>query len=162
ARNVVRIRFPHFRLSHQEEVGIVAGQPLVERRSQTLARSRGLHQMRRDDDDQIGLVLLIVHAAEQSPQNWNRSQPRNLGPEPQIVGLQQAGNRKALAITQLDCCNSIALINDGTMVPEICTALVKSSSLTSGAIRRLIRPFCRTVGVKDSRTPKGLYSIVGV
>src|SRR5215475_6126029 len=54
------------------------------------------------------------------------------------------------------------LISDGTVVPEIVTALAKSSSLTSGAIRRLIRPFCRTVGVNDSRTPKGLYSIVGV
>jgi hypothetical protein len=37
----------------------------------------------------VGFVLLIVHAAEQSPQNWNRSQPRNLRPEPQIVGLQR-------------------------------------------------------------------------
>src|SRR5215470_9491972 len=58
ARYVIRIGFAHFRLSHQEEVGVIAGQPLVERRRQTLARSRRLDEMRRDDDDQIGLMLL--------------------------------------------------------------------------------------------------------
>src|ERR1700704_1965966 len=54
------------------------------------------------------------------------------------------------------------LISDGTVVPEIVTALEKSSSLTSGAIRRLIKPFWSTVGVNDSRTPNGLNSMVGV
>src|SRR5215510_2972922 len=78
ARHVVRIGFPHFRLPHQEEVGVVARQPLIERRRQTLSRTRRLNEMRRDDDDQIGLMLLIVHAAEQSAENWNGSQPGNL------------------------------------------------------------------------------------
>src|SRR5215467_2988583 len=81
ARYVIRIGFAHFRLSHKEEVGVIAGQPLVERRRQTLARSRRLDEMRRDDDDQVGLMLLIVHAAEQSSENRNRSEPGNLRPK---------------------------------------------------------------------------------
>src|SRR5437867_8642236 len=66
---VIRIGFAHFRLPHQEEVGVVARQSLIERRRQPLAWSRRLHEMRRDDDDQIGLVLLIVHTAKQSAQD---------------------------------------------------------------------------------------------
>src|SRR5262247_2545740 len=85
ARYVVRIGFAHFRLSHQEEVGVIAGQPLIERRRQTLARSCRLDEMRRDDDDQIGLMLLIVHAAEQGSEHRNRSEPRNLRPKTQVV-----------------------------------------------------------------------------
>src|ERR1700740_3001716 len=38
------------------------------------------------------------------------------------------------------------LMSDGMVVPEIVTALAKSSSLTSGAIRRLLMPLERTVG----------------
>ena len=58
----------------------------------------------------------------------------------------------------------VALRNriDGIVVPEIVTALVKSSSLTSGLIDRLIIPLLRTVGRNRSSIPKSLNSIVGV
>ena len=61
-------------------LGLLKGDPkkLIERCRQTLAWSCRLDQVRRDDDDQIGLMLLIIHAAEQSAQNRDRSQPGKL------------------------------------------------------------------------------------
>ena len=48
------------------------------------------------------------------------------------------------------------------MVPEIVTALEKSSALTSGLIDRSMIPSLRTVGRNRNSTPKSLNSMVGV
>src|SRR5664280_1520748 len=51
---------------------------------------------------------------------------------------------------------------DGIVVPDIVTDWVKSSSLTSGAIRRLIKPSFNTVGTKERLTPNGTIVNEGV
>src|SRR5580692_554275 len=54
----------HFRLSHQKEVDIVAGQCAVERRMHGVGRPQRAHDVGRYDDDEVGLVFLISGAAE--------------------------------------------------------------------------------------------------
>src|SRR4051794_25535402 len=46
-------------LAHEEEVDVVRGQGVVERRPDQIARPRRPHEARRHDDGEIGLVLLI-------------------------------------------------------------------------------------------------------
>ena len=65
--------------------------------------------MRRDDDDEIGLVLLVPHAAEQRAEHRNGAEPRHLRAVSQVVRLQQAGDREALAVAQLDGGERVAL-----------------------------------------------------
>ena len=57
---------------------------------------------------------------------------------------------------------AVRRVSAGIVVPEMLTALVKSSALTSGLIDRLITPLVRTVGRNLNSTPKSLNSIVGV
>src|SRR5690554_4689136 len=55
----------HLELAEGEEFEIVCGPGAIERRSRLLARHTGLHQSRRDDHHQFGVVLLITGGAEQ-------------------------------------------------------------------------------------------------
>ena len=56
------------------------------------------HQAWRDDENQVGLVLSIGRAAEQSPKHRNGSKPRHLRKIPFIAALQEPGNREALTV----------------------------------------------------------------
>ncbi|MOA30848.1 hypothetical protein D3C78_1519650 [compost metagenome] len=51
------------------------------------------------------------------------------------------------------------MVSAGTAVPAICTALLKSSSLTSGATFREMRSRPMMVGVRVRRIPNSLYSM---
>src|SRR5439155_21712453 len=52
-------RLGDFRLAEQEEIRIVRRRGVIERRAQVLVGPRRTHEAWRDDDDQIGLFLLI-------------------------------------------------------------------------------------------------------
>src|SRR5262245_12880011 len=54
-----------FGLAGQEEVGVVARHGVIERRLDRVAWPRRPHQARRDDDGEVGLVLLVRAAGEQ-------------------------------------------------------------------------------------------------
>src|SRR6202050_773 len=47
-------------ISHQEEVDVVARQAVVERRAYDIARPQRVNKMRRDYDNQIGLLFLVL------------------------------------------------------------------------------------------------------
>src|SRR5262245_36985174 len=54
----------NLRLAGEEEIFIVAGQRVVERRLDRIARPRRPHETRRDDDGEIGFVLDVGPARE--------------------------------------------------------------------------------------------------
>src|ERR1700683_1185133 len=58
-------------LPHQEKVDIVAWNGVVERGRQARAGRRRLDQARRDNDDEVRLVLLIRRTPEQGAEHGN-------------------------------------------------------------------------------------------
>src|SRR5438270_11245318 len=65
-----------FGLAHQEEVGVVSRQGIVERRLHWIIGPRWAHDPRRDDAGEAGRVLLIRPAAEPRAQRGAVAQPR--------------------------------------------------------------------------------------
>ena len=95
--------FPRdFGLPEQEEVDVVRRQRVVDRRLDLVARPRRTHEVRRDDDDEIGLVLLIRLAGEQRAEHRHVAKPGQLLDRVLAVALQQAADHEALAVAQLD------------------------------------------------------------
>ena len=93
--------FGDFGLAHQEEVGVISRQGIVERRLDWIVGSRWAHDPRRDNDSEVGLVLLIRRAAEQRAEHGHIAQPRELLQIGLAHGLQQAADHEALAVAQL-------------------------------------------------------------
>src|SRR5690242_11509970 len=55
----------HLGLAEQEEVGVVRRHGVVGRRADGVTRPRRTHEVRRDDDGEVRLVLLVVLRREQ-------------------------------------------------------------------------------------------------
>ncbi len=89
-------------LAHEEEVDVVRRQRVVERRLDRIAGPGRPHQARRDDDGEIGLVLLIALAREQRTEHRHVAEPGHLVLRGGALVLQQAAQREALAVAQLD------------------------------------------------------------
>src|SRR5262249_49683083 len=89
-----------FHRAEQEELDVVARPCLVERRVQCLAGNGRPNQMNRDDHNEVGLVLLERRGAEQRTKHRDLANTRQLLNVFDVVGLQQAGNGKALAIAK--------------------------------------------------------------
>ena len=96
-------------LTHQEKVDVVGGYVIVQWTGQPLPRHARCDEMRRDDDHQIGLLLLVGGAPEQRTEHRHRSDPGKLLDVALVYRLQQAGNCEALAVAQFDCCARFAL-----------------------------------------------------
>src|SRR4051812_43811656 len=94
-------RHGDFRLAEQEEFRIVRRARIVERRAQHVTGTGRAHEVWRDDDDQVGLSLLIRGAACERAEDRHVREPRQLLLVRRIDRLQQAGNREALAVAQL-------------------------------------------------------------
>src|SRR6516164_10071965 len=92
----------HLLLPTQEELAVVAGKAVVERRDKLLVRSRGLDEPRGHDDDEIRLLSLEGSAAQQRAKNRNLADPGQLTLVLDVVGLQEASHGKTLAVAQLD------------------------------------------------------------
>src|SRR5579863_1513371 len=58
--------------------------------------------MRRDDDDQLRLLLLVVRGAEQGAEHRDRTKIRQLRDTVGAVRLQEAGDAEALAVPKLN------------------------------------------------------------
>src|SRR5262249_28790359 len=97
-------------LTHQEKIDVIAGKVIIERTCQFLPRHGRSDEMGRDDDHQVRLQLLELLAAEQCAEDRHRADPGKLRDVAPIVGLQQAGDREALAVTQLDRGARLALV----------------------------------------------------
>src|SRR5262249_15165222 len=89
-------------LSHQEEVDVIRRQGVIGRRLDLIARPRRTHEMRRDNDGEIGFILLVGLAGEQRAQHRYAAKPRQLIDRVLVVGLQQAADHEALAVAQFD------------------------------------------------------------
>src|SRR6185437_12769432 len=92
----------HFGLAEQEEVGVARRQRVVGRRADAVAGPGRPHQMRRDDDGEIRLVLLVGLRREQGAEHRYTAEPRQLFDLVLVVGLQQAADHEALAVAQFD------------------------------------------------------------
>src|SRR6516164_10475878 len=92
----------HLLLPTQEELAVVAGKAVVERRDKLLVRSRGLDEPRGHDDDEIRLLSLEGSAAQQRAKNRNLADPGQLTLVLDVVGLQEASHGKTLTVPQLD------------------------------------------------------------
>src|SRR4051794_32100756 len=92
----------NFGLPGQEEVGIVGRQGVVERRLERVARARRTHQSWRDDDDEVGLVLLVGPARKQLTEHRHVAKPRELFLLSLARVLQKPADHEALAVAQLD------------------------------------------------------------
>src|SRR5262249_21123667 len=98
-------------LTHQEKIDVIGGNVIVERTCQLLPRHGRSDEMGRDDDHQVRLHFLELLAAEQRAEDRHRADPGKLRDVAPIVGLQQAGDREALAVTQLDRGARLALVD---------------------------------------------------
>src|SRR3954449_3109230 len=87
-------RHGDFRLTEQEELSIVGRARAIERRAQHVAGAGRAHQVRRHDDDEIGLFLLIRGAARERAEDRHVGEPRQLLLVSRIDRLQQAGDRE--------------------------------------------------------------------
>src|SRR6185312_13812909 len=67
-RQLLGLLVGQFGLAQQEEVDVVRRDRVVARDLELVARARGTHDVRRLDDRQIGLVLLVGLRGEQRPQ----------------------------------------------------------------------------------------------
>src|SRR5262245_7581758 len=77
-------------LSEQEEVDVVWRQGVVGRRLDFIARTRRTHEMRRDDDGEVGFVLLVGLAGKQRTEHRHTAEPGQLFDRVPVVALQQA------------------------------------------------------------------------
>src|SRR5215467_13253003 len=89
-------------LTHQEKIDVIAGNVIIEWTCQLLPRHGRSDEMGRHDDHQVRLHFLELLAAEQRAEDRHRADPGQLRDVAPIVSLQQAGDREALAVTQLD------------------------------------------------------------
>src|SRR5262245_3764359 len=101
-RGLTRLLPGDLGLSHQEEVDVIRRQGVVGRRLDLITRPRRTHEMRRDNDGEVGFVLLVGLAGEQRAQHRYAAKPGQLIDRVLVVGLQQATDYEALAITQFD------------------------------------------------------------
>ncbi len=141
--DVVGVALAHFHLAVEEEVDIVGRQARVQRRRQHLAGCGGRDEMRRDEDDEIGLVLLVGRTAEQRAQHRHGADPGQLVDVLHVAGLQQAGDGEALSVTQLDGGAGVALgqrrdggAGDGDRIGEVQFADRRLDPQIDGAARQ--------------------------
>src|ERR1700741_3169550 len=95
-------RHGDFRLTKQEELGIVRRLCAVERRAQHVAGPGGAHKVRRHDDDEVGFLLLKGGAARECAEHRHVANPRELLLVGGVGGLEKARDCEALAVAQLD------------------------------------------------------------
>ena len=79
-----------------------AGKRIVDRCLDLVAWPRRTHEVRRDDDGEIGFVLLKGLAREQHTQHRDTAEPRQLLDGVLVVALQQAADHEALAVAQFN------------------------------------------------------------
>src|SRR6202034_2355195 len=102
ARHIVGISLLALGIAHQEQVDVVGLKRRVERRREMLSRTHRPDEMRRDDDDKIGLVLLEVGGAKKRAKDWQVANPGQLIDGIGRLRLEQAGNGEALSVPQFD------------------------------------------------------------
>src|SRR5438105_11516511 len=83
-------RHGDFRLTEQEEFRIVRWPRAVERRAQHVTGTSRAREARRDDDDEVGFLLLIRGAARERAEDRHIGEPRQLFLVRRIDRLQQA------------------------------------------------------------------------
>src|SRR5687767_9876551 len=88
----------HLDLAEGEELEVVGGHRLIERRGDHLAGRTGLHQPRRDDYHELGIVLLEARGLEQRADDRHVAEPGQLVLAEVGVVLQQPRDREALAV----------------------------------------------------------------
>ena len=74
-----------------------------------LPRTHGLHEMRRDDDDEIGLALLEVGGSKEGAEDRNVPKPGKLVDALRILSLEEPCDGEALSVPQFDCGMRLAL-----------------------------------------------------
>src|SRR5882724_1099006 len=92
----------HLAATEQEEIDVVGGSGIVERRANRIAWPRRGDKPRRHDDHEVGFLLLIRGTAHQRADDGKVADPRELR---LICGgdvLQQARYGEALPVTQFD------------------------------------------------------------
>src|SRR5512140_316235 len=90
------------------EVRVARIDELVRRQRHAAGCDR-LGEMRRDEDDQLGLSFLVIAAAEQRAQDRDRAEPRELGDRLAQLVVEQAGETHRLPVTQLYSAGRAAL-----------------------------------------------------
>src|SRR5215475_368484 len=94
--------------SKQKEIDVIRRQRVICRHFDLIPRPGRTDEMRRDNDGEVGFVLLIGLAGEQHTQNRHAAEPRQLINRVLIVGLQQSADDEALPIPQFNGCRSAA------------------------------------------------------
>ena len=74
ARHVVGVALLALGIAHQEQVDVIRLKRGIERGRQMLPRTHGPHEMRRDDDDEIGLALLEVGGSKERAEDGHVAQ----------------------------------------------------------------------------------------
>src|SRR6185312_8757492 len=85
-----------------EELAVIGGLGGIERARDRLHRRARLDQARRDDHDELGVVLLEARRLEQRTEDRDVAEPGQLLLAEIGLVLQQARDRKALPVAQLD------------------------------------------------------------
>src|SRR5215813_11331344 len=111
AVDVIPESLPLLHLTHQEKIDVIAGKVIIEWTCQFLPRDGRRDDMGGDDDDQVRLRGLEFLATEQRAEDRHRADPGKLRDAAPIVFLQQARDREALAVAQLDRSPRLALVD---------------------------------------------------
>ena len=100
ARGFAPSRFGGFHQAEDKDIGIAWRNESIRGCGQRLGRRR-LHEIRRDDDDQLGLVALELAAAEEQAEDRKVAKPGKLLDIGRNIVLQQARDGEGLPVAQL-------------------------------------------------------------
>ena len=118
------------------------------------------HDIRGDDDDELGLLALKARGAEQRADDRQVAQPGNLLISVLILSWISPAIAKLSPLPRRIVVSARRTVSAGISRSPTRIAPWVESWLTSGRTLIAIRSVDRTVGTKSSRTPNGLNSIV--
>ena len=159
AGHIVGISLLTLGIAHQEQVDVVGLKRRVERRPEMLSRTHRPDEMRGDDDDKIGLVLLEVGGAKKRAKDWQVANPGQLIDGLGRLRLSRPAMAKLCPSRSSTAVWALRSVKDGTVVPFMLRLLAVFTSVTDGFSCKLIMPLLSTVGVKSRPTPYCFHSI---
>ena len=110
-------------LPHYERVDVVAGEASVEWRGETFSRRGRTHDVRRYDDDEIGLILLIFGGLRNNvPKTGTEPIQGSCDKLPMLLDCKRPAIAKLWPLRSSIVVRASRLVRDGMVVPEIVTA----------------------------------------
>jgi len=159
AGHIIGVSLLALGIAYQEQVDVIGLKRRDEWRLEVLVRAHRPHELPRDNDDKIRLVLLEVGGAKKRAKDRQVADPGQLVDGVGRLRLEQTGDGETLSVPQFDGGVGLALGQGWDRGAIDVEAVAVLTSVTDGLSCRLIMPLLSTVGVKSRPTPYCFHSI---